>query len=46
MNYECHITCLVSDAAQAEQVAKELHWKTSEIARDIVYDTKTGARPA
>jgi hypothetical protein len=36
MNYECHITLNLSDAAVGEAVAQELHWKTSEIARDPV----------
>lgn len=32
--YEIHITCYVSQAGQASQVASAMHWKTSEIARD------------
>jgi len=34
MIYECHITCSEGDAMLCEAVARELHWKTSEIARD------------
>lgn len=33
-DYECHITCYTSQAEAAAEVAKEFHWKTSEIARD------------
>lgn len=35
-NFECHITLDVADASMGEEVAKVLHWKTSEIARDPV----------
>lgn len=35
-HYECHITCHLKDAKIAEKVAVDLHWKTSEIARDPV----------
>lgn len=41
MNYEIHITCSVYHSAVAEQVAKTLHWKTSEIARDPVLGKAT-----
>ncbi len=34
--FECHITINLKDAEIGERVAKELHWKTSEIARDPV----------
>lgn len=34
--FECHITTRVGDAQAAEEVAKWLHWKTSEIKRDPV----------
>lgn len=39
--FECHVTCLIKDAAIASEVAKELHWKTSEIARDPVLGNDT-----
>lgn len=41
MIYECHITISSDDAAVGEQVADELHWKTSEIARDPVLGQAT-----
>ncbi len=41
MKYECHITVLSEDGPAAEQVAKSLHWKTSEIARDPVLGNDT-----
>lgn len=41
MNYECHITCHQSAAEIATKVAKALHWKTSEIARDPVLGQAT-----
>lgn len=41
MNYECHITCHLHDAAFAGAVATALHWKTSEIARDPVLGSDT-----
>lgn len=40
-NYECHITVMASDGPAAEQVAKALRWKTSEIARDPVLGDDT-----
>ena len=36
MLFECHITLNLSDKEIGEEVAKELHWKTSEIGRDPV----------
>lgn len=36
MNYECHITLKIGDAAIGEEVARELHWKTSRIDGDPV----------
>lgn len=36
MNYECHITVHVRDAEVATAIAKELHWKTSQIDGDPV----------
>lgn len=39
--YEIHITCLTSESQPATYVAKELHWKTSEIARDPVLGKDT-----
>lgn len=41
VTYECHITCSVEHAEAATQVARELHWKTSEIARDPVLGNAT-----
>jgi hypothetical protein len=41
MLYECHITLSVDDAEKATHVAKEFHWKTSEIARDPVLGNAT-----
>ena len=41
MLYECHITVAVDDSDKASTVAKELHWKTSEIARDPVLGNAT-----
>ncbi len=41
MLYECHITLSVDYAEKATEVAKELHWKTSEIARDPVLGNAT-----
>lgn len=40
MIYECHITVSTDDAEAATTVAKELHWKTSEIARDPILGDK------
>lgn len=40
MLYECHITVSTDDAEVATNVAKELHWKTSEIARDPILGDK------
>lgn len=39
--YECHITTMVSQAKQAAKIAEELHWKTSEIARDPLLGNDT-----
>ena len=39
--FECHITCYTSQADKASAVAKTLHWKTSEIARDPVLGNDT-----
>jgi hypothetical protein len=39
--YEIHITCMTSQAQAATEVAKKLHWKTSEIARDPVLGNDT-----
>jgi hypothetical protein len=39
--YECHITLSTADASVAAAVAKYLHWKTSEIARDPVLGDDT-----
>lgn len=39
--YEIHITCLTSQSAKATKIAKEFHWKTSEIARDPVLGNDT-----
>lgn len=38
--FECHITVDTKDAESATQTAKELHWKTSEIARDPILGDK------
>lgn len=38
--FECHITVSTDDANSANIVAKEYHWKTSEIARDPVLGDK------
>ena len=40
MNYECHITVSTEYAEKAAEVARILHWKTSEIARDPVLGDK------
>lgn len=40
-HYECHITTRTSFSAQATTIATELHWKTSEIARDPVLGEDT-----
>lgn len=40
MLYECHITVDVKDASSARDVATNMHWKTSEIARDPVLGDK------
>jgi hypothetical protein len=39
--YECHITLSVKDAVLASKLAKDFHWKTSEIARDPVLGDDT-----
>ena len=41
MLYEIHITCYTSQSEQAALVAKNLHWKTSEIMRDPVLGNDT-----
>jgi hypothetical protein len=41
VKYECHITVHSKDGPAAEQVAKALHWNTSEIARDPVLGEDT-----
>lgn len=41
MLYEIHITTYTSFSKQATEVAKQLHWKTSEIARDPVLGNDT-----
>lgn len=41
MLYECHITVLLKDREIAEQVAKDLHWKTSAIDGDPVLGKDT-----
>lgn len=38
--FECHITVSTDDVEHATTVAKECHWKTSEIARDPVLGDK------
>jgi len=38
--FECHITVSTDDAEIATDVAKQCHWKTSEIARDPVLGDK------
>lgn len=40
MLYECHITVSTEHAEIATMVAKDFHWKTSEIARDPVLGDK------
>lgn len=39
--FECHITCMTSQAPIAASVAEALKWKTSEIARDPVLGEDT-----
>jgi len=39
--FECHITVSTKHAEEATQVAKNAHWKTSEIARDPVLGDDT-----
>jgi len=36
LNYECHITIALADAALGHSTAERLHWTTSEIERDPV----------
>ena len=38
--FECHITVSTDNAEAAEKIAKESHWKTSEIARDPILGDK------
>lgn len=38
--YELHITINIADAQLAEPIAKELHWKTSQIMGDPVLGAK------
>lgn len=40
MDFECHITVHTDHAEVATRIAKNLHWKTSEIARDPVLGDK------
>jgi hypothetical protein len=40
-HYECHITTRTPFAVASTEIAKELHWKTSEIARDPVLGNDT-----
>jgi hypothetical protein len=40
MDYECHITVNTEHAEKATVIAKDQHWKTSEIARDPVLGNK------
>lgn len=39
--YECHITLYLGDGVVGSQVAKRLHWKTSQISRDPVLGDDT-----
>jgi hypothetical protein len=39
--FECHITVSTKHSEMAAKTAKELHWKTSEIARDPVLGDDT-----
>jgi hypothetical protein len=39
--YECHITLSTADGNIAAVIARQLHWKTSEIARDPVLGEDT-----
>jgi len=39
--FECHITTTTAHAAVATEIATNLHWKTSEIARDPVLGNHT-----
>lgn len=41
MIFECHITCDTANAVDCELVAKEQHWKTSQIERDPVLGNRT-----
>lgn len=41
MKFECHVTCLSSQADLAQNVATALGWKTSQIARDPVLGDDT-----
>lgn len=41
MQFECHITCNLEDHAEAQKVADENDWKTSEIARDPILGQAT-----
>lgn len=43
MNYECHITVERQDGPAAEEVAKRLHWKYSQIDGDPVLGKKVFA---
>lgn len=40
-HFECHITTRTSFAETATAIANDLHWKTSEIARDPVLGNDT-----
>lgn len=39
--FEVHITCFEMQSEAATQVAQDLHWKTSQIARDPVLGDET-----
>lgn len=41
MKFECHITTNTQHAEAATDIAKAMHWKTSEIARDPVLGDAT-----
>lgn len=41
MDFECHITCRLSDAEKAADIVASTRWKTSEIARDPVLGDDT-----
>jgi hypothetical protein len=41
MSYECHLTLDLQYAEKATALSQELHWKTSQIARDPVLGEAT-----